>query len=82
MEKGQIFNVLVDGEEKSAELLDIVEYEDERYAVYSVKNVESNYDLFVSKIKKDIEENEILTDIEDESVKEYILRIIHETLNR
>lgn len=82
MEKGQIFNVLVDGEEKSAELLDIVEYEDERYAVYSVKNVESNYDLFVSKIKKDIEGNEILTDIEDESVKEYILRIIHETLNR
>lgn len=81
MEKGQIFDIEIDGVLKQAELLDIVDYNEEKYAVYATVKDEENSDVFASKIIKDSEGNDELVDIDNEEVKNYILNIIHETIN-
>ena len=82
MDKTQKFDIEIDGVLKQAELIDILEYQDERYAVYFTENKEDTNDLYVSKVIKDENGNDELIDVENEEVKEYILRIIHETINR
>ena len=82
MEKGQIFDVELDGVLNKAELLDIIEYKEERYAVYSIENDKNTNNIYVSKIIKDRDGNDELIDIENDEIKSYILRIIHETINR
>ena len=82
MEKGQTFDIEIDGVLKTAELLDIVDYKEGRYAVYFTENDETTNNLYVSKIIKDNEGNDELVDVEDIEVKTYILEIIHEAINR
>ena len=82
MEKGQIFDVELDGVLNKAELLDIIEYKEERYAVYSIENDKNTNNIYVSRIIKDRDGNDELVDIENDEIKSYILRIIHETINR
>ena len=82
MKKGQIFDIEIDGILKQAELLDIVDYKEERYAVYSTPKDEENSDIFASKIVKDSEGNDELVDIDNNEVKKYILELIHDSINR
>lgn len=82
MKQGQIFDIEIDGVLKSAELLDIVDYKEERYAVYFTENDETTSNIYISKIVKDSNGNDELVDFDDEEVKNYILKIIHDTINR
>lgn len=81
MEKGQIFDVVVDGVEQKAELIDIVEYEGARYAVYSIDVDEEASEIYVSKIVTDAEGYDELVDVAEDSVKEYVINIIQEAVN-
>ncbi|MCH5166677.1 MAG: DUF1292 domain-containing protein [Erysipelotrichales bacterium] len=81
MEKGQIFDIEIDGVLTSAELLDIVDYNDASYAVYSVEINSDANNLYVSKVIKDANGNDELVDVEDEEVKSYILNIVNEAIN-
>ena len=82
MQKGQTFEVEIDGVIKTAELLDIIEYKEENYAVYFTEKDEKTNDLYVSKVVKDSEGNDELVDTDDEEAKIYILEIIHELINK
>lgn len=81
MEKGQIFDVIIDGVDKKAELIDTVEYEGNKYAVYFTDNGNDINEIFVSKVVKDAEGYDELVDIDDAKVKEYVMNIIQESLN-
>lgn len=81
MEKGQIFDVEIDGVDKKAELIDTIEYKGEKYAVYFTENGINTNEIFVSKVIKDAEGYDELVDVEDPKVKDYVMSIIQETLN-
>lgn len=81
MEKGQIFDVEIDGVNTSAELIDTIEYEGEKYAVYFTDNGNNTNEIFVSKIVKDAEGYDELVDVDNPKVKEYVMKIIEESLN-
>ncbi len=81
MEKGQIFDVEIDGVDKKAELIDTIEYNGEIYAVYFTDNGINTNDIYVSKVIKDAEGYDELVDVEDPKVKEYVMSIIQESLN-
>lgn len=80
MEKGQVFDVEIDGISKQAELIDTVEYEGDKYAVYFTENSANNDDIYISKIVKDEEGYDELVDISNPNVKEYVMNIIEESL--
>lgn len=82
MQKGQTFEVEIDGVIKTAELLDIIEYKADRYAVYFTEKDEKTNDIYVSKVIKDSEGNDELVDTDDEEAKIYILEIINKSINR
>lgn len=81
MEKGQVFEVEIDGVEKSAELIDTIEYEGAKYAVYFTENGNNTNEIFVSKVIKDTDGYDELVDVTDPKVKEYVMSIIQESLN-
>lgn len=81
MEKGQIFDVEIDGVDKKAELIDTIEYNGEEYAVYFTENGANTNDIYVSKVIQDAEGYDELVDVEDPKVKEYVINIIQESLN-
>lgn len=81
MEKGQTFDIEIDGILTTAELLDVVDYNGASYAVYSVEIGADANNLYVSKVIKDENGNDELVDFEDEEVKSYILNIVNEAIN-
>lgn len=81
MEKGQIFDIEIDGVDKKAELIDTIEYAGEKYAVYFTDNGINTNEIFVSKVVQDTEGYDELVDVEDPKVKEYVMNIIQESLN-
>ena len=74
------FKINVDGIEKEAESLDVVELYGKEYALYSVPVDSENSDILASEITKDENGNIKLIDIEEETVKVEILNIIKDTL--
>lgn len=82
MRAGEIFNVEIDGVLKSAEIIDVIEYSQERYAVYAVSKDDDMSELFVSKIvTRENGSDELIPEVKEE-VRDYILKIVHETINR
>lgn len=81
MEKGQKFDIEIDGSLTKAELIDIIEYEGERYAVYFTENENNTDEIFVSKLIKDKDGYDEFVDVEDAKVKDYVMSIIHESIN-
>lgn len=82
MQKGQTFEVEIDGVIKTAELLEIIDYKEEKYAVYFTEKDEKTNDIYVSKIEKDSEGKDLLVDTDDEEAKLYILEMINESINK
>ncbi len=81
MERGQKFNIEIDGILKKAELIDIIEYEGGRYAVYFTENTNNTDDIFVSRLIKDRDGYDEFVDVEDTRVKDYVMSIIQDSIN-
>ncbi len=82
MEKGQVFDVEIDGVLKQAELLEIVEFEEKNYALYFTNNDDDTSSIFASEVVTDEEGYDDLVDIEDPKIKDHLLKMIHEVLNK
>lgn len=80
MDNDNRFKIYVDGVEKEAELLDVIELEGKEYALYSIVADAENSDILASQIIKDEQGNEKFIDIEDEKIKVELLNIIKQTL--
>ncbi len=76
MKENQKIEIIVDGVARLAEVVDIIQYNENEYALYSIINDEETSDLFVSKIKHDEAGNDILVDIEDAEEKRQVFDIV------
>lgn len=72
----QKIKVEIDGVEVVAEVLDIVNLDNDEYAIYRVPKDNETSDVFASKIVKDMDGSERLVDIEDEYTKTRLLEMI------
>lgn len=72
----QKFKIAVDGVEKDATVIRVIELEGKEYAIYSIDNGNDTSDIFASEVIKDEEGYDKLVDITDPSahakVAEYI----------
>ena len=72
----QKFKIAVDGVEKDATVIRVIELESKEYAIYSIDNGNDTSDIFASEVIKDEEGYDKLVDITDPSahakVAEYI----------
>ena len=75
--ENQKFNIEIDGVEKEAKVLKIINIDNKEYVIYSVDMGDDTSDIFTSEIIKDAEGYDKLIDIEDEKAKQNILEIIN-----
>ena len=72
----QKFKIAVDGVEKDATVIRVIELEGKEYAIYSIDNGNDTSDIFASEVIKDEEGYDKLVDITDPDthakVAEYI----------
>ena len=73
----QKFNVEIDGIDREAKVIKIVNIDDREYVIYSVDNGDETSDIFSSEIVKDEEGFDKLVDITDLKVKQNIAEIIN-----
>ena len=79
MEEQEIFIMLdEEGNEREAQILNIVEINNQEYVVYSLSQNEEEDAIFASKLIKDELGNEDIIPIEDEEEK----RIVFETIRK
>ncbi|HOZ88844.1 MAG TPA: DUF1292 domain-containing protein [Bacilli bacterium] len=75
----QIFQVRLDnGEVKDAELLNVVEIEGKKYAIYSIDNGDETVDILASYLVKDEEGYDKLVDIESDEDRAKVAEVIKE----
>lgn len=79
MKKGDIIDIIVDDEPTKAEIIEVLDYQKKKYAVYALENDDSKTSLMVSLIKKENNE-EYLTDLKNKEVKRIILKIVTQAL--
>lgn len=75
--ENQRFNIEIDGVDKVAEVLKILNIDNREYVIYSADNGDDSSDIFTSEIIKDEEGYDKLIDIEDNKVKQNLLEIIN-----
>ena len=77
----QKFIIEIDGIEKEATILNVLNIEDKEYAIYSVDNGNETSDVFYSQIQKDEFGYDKLVDVTDQGVKNKILEYINTALS-
>lgn len=80
MKTCQSFDVLIDGIIETAKLIDIIEYKNERYAIYTIIKDDGLCDIYTSKVLS-TPSGDKLVNYNDEEVKSYIQDIINKSLN-
>ena len=73
----QKINIEIDGVDKEAKIIKVINIDNREYAIYTVDNGDDTSDIFSSEIIKDEEGYDKLVDIEDSTVKQNISEIIN-----
>lgn len=79
MKTCQSFDVIIDGITETARLIDIIEYKNERYAIYTVIKDDGLCDIYTSKVLS-TSSGDKLVNYNDEEVKNYIQNIINNSI--
>ncbi len=80
MKTCQSFDVIIDGITETARLIDIIEYKNERYAIYTIIKDDGLCDIYSSKVLS-TPSGDKLVNYNDEEVKKYIQNIINNSIN-
>lgn len=80
MKTCQSFDVIIDGITETARLIDIIEYKNERYAIYTIIKDDGLCDIYSSKVLS-TPSGDKLVNYNDEEVKNYIQNIINNSIN-
>lgn len=80
MNSCQEFDCLIDGLTESAKLIDIIEFKNERYAIYTVIKEDGLCDIYSSKVVK-TPTGDKLVSYTDENAKKYIVDLINNAIN-
>lgn len=62
--------------EREATLITVIEFNNKEYVIYFIDRDEENVNIFVSELRKDINGNDIIIDIEDENEKQKLNEIV------
>lgn len=73
----QKFTIEIDGVDKEASIVNVLNVRDKEILVYSVSNSDDTSDLFYSEIVKDEEGFDKLVDIHDSTIKQEVVNIIN-----
>ena len=73
----QKFNIEIDGIEKEANVIKVLELDNREFIVYSVDNGNETSDIMYSEIVKDAEGFDNLVDVTDPKIKERILELVN-----
>ncbi len=76
----QVFDVVVDGIQKKAKVLNILKIDDKKYVIYSIDNGNDTSDIFSSEVVKDEDGYDKLVDILDPNIRKKILVLINAML--
>lgn len=76
----QTFDIQIDGIKKKAKILDVISFQNERYAIYTVDASKDKCDIHTSKIIKNADGYDELTGYVEEEIKEYILNLISDSI--
>ncbi len=68
------------GKEKEAEVVTAFSYKEKEYVIYSTKEADDNYNVYVSRLEKDNNGYDNIIDIEDDKEREEIHNITNEIL--
>ena len=74
MKENQKFLIIINGEEREAKILSTPIIDNVEYAIYSLEDEEEEY-VFAARIVQDADGYDELIDIEDENIKEELLKI-------
>lgn len=69
------------GKERIADIITVFSYHNNDYIVYSIEEDDENVNVLVSKLKKDNEGNDYIIDIEDDTEREGIKKIVEELID-
>ena len=71
------FKIEIDGVEKEANVIKVLELDNREFVVYSVNNGNETSDIMYSEIVKDSEGFDNLVDVNDSMIKERILELVN-----
>jgi len=77
----QKFSIEIDGIEKEASVVNVLNVRSKEILVYSVDNLDETSDLFYSEIIKDEEGYDKLVDIKDVTIKQEVMELINSMLS-
>lgn len=80
MEKEYV-TIELDGAEKQAEVIDVVNVEDRRFIFYSVDLGNGTSDVFASELVTDNEGYDVMVDIEDEEIRKNVFELANVMLS-
>lgn len=82
MEEKETF-IMIDenGNEKEAEIITIIEIDNQEYVIYAVNKNEESDNIFASRIIKDENGNDVIKSIENQEEKNKVFEIIKELLS-
>lgn len=69
------------GVEHVADFISAFSYKDHEYVIYSIDKDNGEVDVLVSQLLKDNDGNDIICDIEDESIREDVKKIVEDIIN-
>ena len=73
----QKFNIEIDGVEKEANVIKVLNLDNREFVVYSVDNGNETSDIMYSEIVKDAEGFDNLVDVNDNKIKERIIELVN-----
>ena len=71
------FSIEIDGVERVANVIKILELDNREFVVYSVDNGNETSDVLYSEIVKDAEGFDTLVDVNDNKIREKILELVN-----
>lgn len=69
------------GEESIANVVTGFSYKDKEYIVYSIEKNETDDNIYVSKLVKDKDGNDTISDIENDNEREEVFKVVEEILS-
>ena len=77
----QKFSIEIDGIEKEANVVNVMNIDGKQILIYSVPNLDDSSDIYYSEIVKDEEGYDKLIDIDDEELKNKVINLINSMLS-
>ena len=76
----QKLNIEIDGVEKEANVVNVMNIDGKQILIYSVPNADDSSDIYYSEIVKDEDGYDKLIDVEDEGLKNKVIDLINQML--